>query len=81
MRDLKTNLSRHLDDVARGVVITVTDRGVPVARISPIGGDDRRLSELVADGSVRPPTSNARQLPRRINASETVSDLVDDQRR
>jgi len=81
VRDLKANLSRHLDAVAHGTIITVTDRGVPVARITPVSEDDRGLSELVAQGKVRPPTSPERRSPRRIAAAGSVSDLVDEQRR
>jgi prevent-host-death family protein len=81
VRDLKTNLSRHLDDVAHGTVLTVTDRGVPVAVILPVGDEDRRLRALVEQSSVRPPTSPERHTPRRVVARGAVSDLVDDQRR
>jgi prevent-host-death family protein len=56
--DLKARLSRYLDMVRAGEDIIVTDRGKPIARITPI--DDRlqiegRLDRLVRTGEVRPP--------------------------
>jgi prevent-host-death family protein len=56
--DLKARLSRYLDMVRAGEDVIVTDRGKPIARITPI--DDRlqiegRLERLVRTGEVRPP--------------------------
>jgi len=65
--DLKNNLSRHLARVRRGGVLTVYDRGTPVARIVPFVPRDgtkgrataaerdqerARLADLVREGVV-----------------------------
>ena len=81
MRELKNNLSRFLARVADGESIVVTDRGHPVARLSPIDASTDRLADLIAAGVVRAPRAGRRPLPGRIAASGPVSDLVDDQRR
>ena len=56
--DLKARLSQYLDMVRAGEDVIVTDRGKPIARITPI--DDRlqiegRLERLVRTGEVQPP--------------------------
>lgn len=82
VRDLKNNLSRHLKSVQAGGEVVVTDRGVPVARLTAIGAEVDRLSELIASGLVRAPESaSVRPLPKPIRTKGTVSDLVADQRR
>jgi prevent-host-death family protein len=56
--DLKARLSEHLDAVRAGEEIIVTDRGRPVARVSPVAGamdEDARVAELVRTGRARPP--------------------------
>ena len=82
VRELKNNLSRYLDRVREGAEVIVTDRGRPVARLSPIGQAADRLAELVAAGVVRPPKRTARARPaRRITPRGPVSELVAEQRR
>lgn len=82
MRDLKNNLSRYLDRVREGEEVIVTDRGRPVARLSSLDRSSDRLVELVASGAVRPPARTTRRRPaRRIAATGSVSDFVDEQRR
>jgi antitoxin (DNA-binding transcriptional repressor) of toxin-antitoxin stability system len=44
IRDLKTNLSAHLRDVARGDVILVTDRGLVVAELRPPGAAEKSMT-------------------------------------
>lgn len=41
VRDLRQNASRVLDRVKAGEVVEVTERGVPVAMLVPVQGDDR----------------------------------------
>ena len=55
---LKARLSEYLEAVKTGEEIIVTDRGRPVARVSPIAGiedADARIAELVRAGLARPP--------------------------
>lgn len=82
IRELKNGLSKYIDRVRTGEEIIVTDRGRPVAKLSPLDASDDRLAELVATGVVRAPTSRSRHQPgRRIKSKGTVSDLVAEQRR
>lgn len=82
MRDLKNNLSRYLDQVGTGVEVVVTDRGRPIARLSAIDDAGRdKLTALIEDGLVQPPTSTVRQRPVPLKTDRPVSDLVAEQRR
>ncbi|HEY3360086.1 MAG TPA: type II toxin-antitoxin system Phd/YefM family antitoxin [Polyangia bacterium] len=61
VRDLKTHLSAHLRDVARGDLILVTDRGRVVAELRPPGAAERALTpeeqarqRLIAAGRLKP---------------------------
>jgi prevent-host-death family protein len=61
--ELKARLSQHLRDVRRGNEIQIVDRGVPIARISPLSsrdvpaGDHRQ--RLIEAGILRPGTGDA----------------------
>lgn len=55
VRELKQHLSEHLRRVAGGEVIRITDRGVPVATLSPITAGDP-LQRGVDEGWIRPPS-------------------------
>ena len=82
VRDLKNNLSSYLHQVQNGADFIVTDRGKPVARLGPSEEPIDKLAALVAAGIVRRPVNSVRRLPkRRIQASGSVSEFVDDQRR
>jgi len=52
IRDLKSNLSRHLRRVRSGVRLTVTERGRSIATISPVDApaDTEWARQLVAEG-------------------------------
>ncbi len=55
IRELKEHLSRYIARVKRGERILISDRGKPVALISPAGAtepDDDRMAALIRDGSV-----------------------------
>lgn len=80
VRELRDGLSRHLAQVRAGHTVTVTDHGVPVARIVPIGVPSA-LEQLIADGRVTPARQPKRSAGRRVTTAETVSDLVAEQRR
>ncbi len=53
-RELKTRLGKYLSAVRGGTTLTITDRGVPVARLAPLSTQDRGidavLGELEAEG-------------------------------
>jgi prevent-host-death family protein len=82
VRDLKNNLSRYLDAVRGGQSVVVTDRGRPVARLSPVEDTRSALAGLIEAGIVTPPSSLRRRRPsRRVAPAGSVSDLVASQRR
>lgn len=82
VRDLKNNLSRHLERVKAGEEIVVTDRGLPVALLTAPDGSTKRLAALIASGLVVPPKDSTRHAPRRrVKSKGSVSALVADQRR
>ncbi|GAB2473969.1 type II toxin-antitoxin system Phd/YefM family antitoxin [Jatrophihabitans fulvus] len=80
VRELRDGLSKHLAEVRAGHTLTVTDHGVPVARIVPIGVPTA-LERLIAEGRIESAPQRKRPAGRRIRASGTVSDLVAEQRR
>jgi prevent-host-death family protein len=54
-RELKTRLGKYLRSVRDGNTITVTERGTPVARLSPIvlaAGEDATLQKLESAGLI-----------------------------
>lgn len=83
IRELKNGLSGYIDRVRNGEEVIVTDRGRPVALLSSLEATHDHLTELIAAGIVRAPTSSRRRHapPQRIKSKGTVSDLVAEQRR
>ena len=80
---LRAELSSWLDRVRAGEEIVVTERGVPVARLSPIASASR-VDELVRAGVLSKPVRETRSPAlaiERVQASEPVSPLVAEQRR
>lgn len=49
VRELRQNLSRYLERVKAGEGFTVTERGEEVARLTPAGGHETALAELIAE--------------------------------
>jgi len=81
IRALRADLSRWLKRVQHGEEITVTDRGKPVAKITPANGRSK-LDELIAAGIVEPAPKRTGWLPEeRVKAKGSVSELVKEQRR
>lgn len=80
IRALRDGLSRYLAEVRDGHAVTVTDHGRVIARIVP-AGEPTALERLIAEGHVRPAKRRKRPAPEPVSASDTVSDLVAEQRR
>jgi prevent-host-death family protein len=80
VRALRDGLSRYLAEVRRGHTVTVTDHGRVIARILP-ADDPTSLVRLIAEGRVRPAKRRKQPAPEPVAASDTVSDLVTEQRR
>jgi prevent-host-death family protein len=56
---LKAHLSRYVDAVKSGEEVIVTERGRPVARLTPLDNarePEGRAALLVREGRMRPPT-------------------------
>lgn len=80
---LRAELSSWLDRVRAGEEIVVTDRGVPVARLTPIDSAPR-LAQLVREGVLSKPERASRPKAtgtERAVATEPVSSLIAEQRR
>ena len=80
VRELRDTLSRQLAEVRAGHVVTVTDHGVPIARIMPVGRLSR-LEELRAQGKITSATSRRQPLADPVDIGGNVTDLIDEQRR
>ncbi len=70
---LKAQLSAYLEYVKSGEEIIVTDRGKPIARVSPLVStpDDVHLQRLIAQGLARPGNGKS---PRELLANWTLVD-------
>ncbi len=74
-RELRNDNATVMDEVGRGESFTVTRRGVPVARIVPLTGEDSGLRRI------KPATM--RFTPgglRRVAATEPTATVLDDLR-
>lgn len=79
VRELKAKLSAYLQRAAAGEILTVTDRGRPVATLGPpIGSVD--LSAAVAAGWVTAATRVGLQPVRRYRARGAVLDALAEDR-
>ena len=77
IRELKQNASAVVAEVAGGEIVTITDRGRPVARLVPIGAGS--LSYLIEAGRARPARRKLSDLgapPRRTPGAQELSLLV-----
>lgn len=61
IRALKQNASEVVARAASGEVIVVTDRGRPVARLTPLVGS--RLDQMISSGAARPARRSMAGLP------------------
>jgi prevent-host-death family protein len=77
VRDLKASLSEVLRRVGRGEQVRVTVRGEPIADIVPARARDDRLSDLIAEGRVVPPSRALPSSPPRLSAGRrSASELI-----
>ncbi len=63
VRELRQNLSVYLRRIERGERFEVTERGNPVALLISVPKDPSLLARLIAEGRVRPPNGDPRELP------------------
>jgi prevent-host-death family protein len=64
VRELRQNLSVHLDRVKRGQSLLVTERGRVVAVLMPSTHELSPLERLIAEGRATPASRSLRDLPR-----------------
>jgi len=77
VRALKQNASAVVADAASGEIITITDRGRPVAQLVPVPSS--RLDSLVAAQRARPAKRSLRDLdapPRRAAHQPSLSSAL-----
>jgi prevent-host-death family protein len=55
IRELRQEASRHVAAAAAGAAVTVTDRGVPVAKLVPLSPLEHHLAQMLARHGIRPP--------------------------
>ncbi|MFJ4046776.1 type II toxin-antitoxin system Phd/YefM family antitoxin [Microbacterium sp. NPDC089987] len=80
IRQLKANLSAYVNTARNGDRVVITDRGVAVAEIVPIEGNDL-LQDLIDEGLATRPAHAGRSRPRPRATGVGLSDLVAEQRR
>lgn len=61
IRALKQNASAVVADAAAGETVTITDRGRPVAQMTPILASP--LQRMLGSGRARPPRRDIHELP------------------
>jgi prevent-host-death family protein len=84
VRDLKNRLSHHLKRVRAGARLTVTERGKPIATLSPVKEPDDLawLHRMVAEGRAHwsgGKPQGSKNPPR--NTGKLLSDIVIEDRR
>ncbi len=81
--ELRAQLSTWLDRARAGEEVVITERGIPVARLT--GVDSASLIErLTAEGVISAPLRPTRPKAsghKRVRASQSASDVISDQRR
>lgn len=86
VRELRENLADWLGRVKDGEEIVVTERGKPVAQLTPLDASRSRLDELIRQGRVRPPLRPKRlrfdisNLPR-MTPGPTIAEILLEMRR
>ena len=81
IRALEQNASALVAAAARGDVVTITDRGRPVARMTAVATS--RLAGLIESGRARPPRRAMSSLPVPVpgpRLSETLAAMRDAER-
>lgn len=81
VRALKQNASAVVADAASGEIVTITDRGRPVAQLVPLPAG--RVESLIAAGRARRPKRSLADLgpaPRRRRGAPSLSSVLAEMR-
>lgn len=73
IRALQQNASGVVADAAAGETITITDRGRPVAQLTPIPRS--RLAALIEAGRARPPKRHLSELAPPMDGADLSEEL------
>jgi prevent-host-death family protein len=76
IRALKQNASAVVAEAATGVTITITDRGRPVAQLTPIPAS--RFDRLMEAGRIRAPKRLLGELPAPESGPSLTADILSD---
>ena len=79
IRELKAKLSEHVQRVAGGEAIIVTDRGRPVARLVPYDTASA-IEQGIADGWIEPARRTGLGPAQRHRSPQSVLETLDDDR-
>jgi prevent-host-death family protein len=80
VRELKAKLSEYLGKVKAGEVITVTDRGRPIARIGPLSAEER-IQQGIEEGWIRPGNGMPpERIKRRFKVDTSIQEMLDEDR-
>jgi len=77
--DLRANLKGWLDRVRAGDEVVITDRGTPIAKLSPVGMDDR-IEALTKAGILAPaarPKGKARPSKVKLRGGVSILDYLE----
>lgn len=81
VRELRQNLSKYLERIKRGERLEVTERGRPVAVLSPLPAPEGALARLAAAGRVITPERDLlAMLPPTGRPSTALSDALERER-
>jgi prevent-host-death family protein len=84
IRELRQNLSVYVKRVREeGRAYEVTERGEPVARLTPLEGRPMsRIERMIADGRIKPATRTWEELPPPLPALEgpSLSEILQEMR-
>lgn len=81
IRALKQNASAVVAEVVAGEIVTITDRGRPVAQMTPLSSDT--VEDMITSGRARPPLRHLSDLPapkRRRRDQPSLSAELEDMR-
>ncbi|MEM9201366.1 MAG: type II toxin-antitoxin system prevent-host-death family antitoxin [Actinomycetota bacterium] len=79
IRELKAKLSEYVGIAAEGTTIVVTDRGTPVARLVALSDDDT-VARGIDEGWIEPARRTGLTPAKRVRASRSVMEMLDEDR-
>jgi len=77
VRELRQNLSRHLERVKRGESLVVTERGREVARVIPSGATSDRYRALAERYGATVPVGRLEDIAARIETPQAPAGITD----